>query len=227
MAVCAKKIKQDELILKYQFFVTKTIWDLFSSMNIPRYLFEDCLAAGYLGLVKAARNFNVKKKSSFRTYAFIRIRGSALDYLRHLSPFSRAKYYREKAAIKIRTEEEEALKRLGKEKTPAESRRIEELINFTWRAALAHRLSIVEEFYDIKCSVDNWYEREFECLSEQPKLKTLVSRLPEIQQKIIHAYYYQDKTFSEISTELKISKPWAFRIHNKAIDKLREMYAEK
>src|SRR5207302_5172353 len=43
---------------------------------------DDLMQAGMMGLLEAAKNFNVDKGASFETYAGIRIRGSMLDEIR-------------------------------------------------------------------------------------------------------------------------------------------------
>lgn len=43
---------------------------------------EDLISAGTLGLVKAARAFDPTRDADFKTYAYIRIRGSVIDELR-------------------------------------------------------------------------------------------------------------------------------------------------
>ncbi len=46
---------------------------------------EDLISAGTLGLVKAARSFDPTREAEFKTYAYIRIRGSVIDELRRRS----------------------------------------------------------------------------------------------------------------------------------------------
>ena len=43
---------------------------------------EDLISAGTLGLVKAAQSFDLSRNVAFKTYAYIRIRGSIIDELR-------------------------------------------------------------------------------------------------------------------------------------------------
>ena len=43
---------------------------------------EDLISAGTLGLVKAAQSFDPSREVAFKTYAYIRIRGSIIDELR-------------------------------------------------------------------------------------------------------------------------------------------------
>ena len=47
--------------------------------------FEDMVAAGTVGLVKAAKSFDASREVTFKTYAYIRIRGAIIDELRSQS----------------------------------------------------------------------------------------------------------------------------------------------
>ncbi len=46
---------------------------------------EDLISAGTVGLVRAARAFDPNREAEFKTYAYIRIRGSIIDELRSQS----------------------------------------------------------------------------------------------------------------------------------------------
>jgi RNA polymerase sigma factor for flagellar operon FliA len=54
----------------------------------PPLSYEDLVAAGSVGLIKAARDYNPSLQAEFKTYAYIRIRGSVLDELRNFSLLS-------------------------------------------------------------------------------------------------------------------------------------------
>ena len=51
----------------------------------PPLSFEDLVSAGTVGLVKAARDYDPSHKADFKTYAYIRIKGSILDEMRDWS----------------------------------------------------------------------------------------------------------------------------------------------
>lgn len=50
---------------------------------------EDMIGAGNLGLCQAARNYDARRRCSFRTYATRRIWGAIMDWLRHMDPVPR------------------------------------------------------------------------------------------------------------------------------------------
>jgi RNA polymerase sigma factor for flagellar operon FliA len=51
----------------------------------PPLSFDDLISAGTIGLIKAARDFDVSRQTEFATYAYIRIKGAILDELRRSS----------------------------------------------------------------------------------------------------------------------------------------------
>ncbi|MFC1763401.1 sigma-70 family RNA polymerase sigma factor [Planctomycetota bacterium] len=51
----------------------------------PPLSFEDLVSAGTIGLLKAARDFDAGHGASFKTYAYIRIKGAILDEMRSAS----------------------------------------------------------------------------------------------------------------------------------------------
>lgn len=55
---------------------------------------EDLIGEGFLGLLDAARSYDVSKGTRFSTYAVCRIRGRMLDYLRAESDYGRGKQKR-------------------------------------------------------------------------------------------------------------------------------------
>lgn len=58
--------------------------------DLPRSVdVEDLAQTGWIGLLKAARDYRAKRGTSFETYAGLRIRGEIGDYLRSLDPLTR------------------------------------------------------------------------------------------------------------------------------------------
>jgi len=51
----------------------------------PPLSFEDLIAAGTVGLVKASKDYDASRQAEFKTYAYIRIKGAILDELKKWS----------------------------------------------------------------------------------------------------------------------------------------------
>ena len=77
--------RRDELILTHLPMVRHVIGKLVG--QLPRGVdMENLEAAGTLGLVEAASNFDEERGSQFKSYAYLRIRGAVLDELRRNCP---------------------------------------------------------------------------------------------------------------------------------------------
>ena len=65
-------------------FVRKIAWNLRRQRNIPRHVdIEDLLAEGMVGLVEARTRFDPNHGATFTTFAWRRVTGRILDYVRH------------------------------------------------------------------------------------------------------------------------------------------------
>ena len=76
-----KKSIEDERIANYLPMVQKIVQKVVKYLR-PPLSFEDLVSAGTIGLVKAARDYDPSHKAEFKTYAYIRIKGTILDELR-------------------------------------------------------------------------------------------------------------------------------------------------
>lgn len=83
-AVQSRESRQEQWILEYLPMVHHVVQKL--RVHLPdRADMEDLVSAGTLGLVKAARSYDPSRNAEFKTYAYIRIRGSVIDELRKRS----------------------------------------------------------------------------------------------------------------------------------------------
>jgi len=83
-ALQSRESRQEQWILEYLPMVHHVVQKL--RVHLPdRADMEDLISAGTLGLVKAARSYDPSRNAEFKTYAYIRIRGSVIDELRKRS----------------------------------------------------------------------------------------------------------------------------------------------
>lgn len=76
--------QEEQWILENLPLVNRIVYKVTSAISHKQDL-EDLIAAGTLGLVKAARAYDASKDAQFKTYATIRIRGAVIDELRKRS----------------------------------------------------------------------------------------------------------------------------------------------
>lgn len=81
----ADQTRRDELIVSHLPLVKHVIGRLIGELP-PGIDVENLESAGVLGLVESAGKFDPNRNTQFKTYAYMRIRGSILDELRRNSP---------------------------------------------------------------------------------------------------------------------------------------------
>lgn len=221
---------RDELILQFQYFVRQVAGSLVNSMNLPPAMFDEYVAAGYLGLVEAAERFDFSQGRDFRNFAYLRIRGSIIDTVRKTADVPGYVYNRYvkalKAAQALREQMHEQEKSSG---APAGSREaLAGILEYLARSALAFRIAEREmpagtadgkPFPDPCSALEMRQDREL--------IRDLVSRLPEKERKIIESYYFGEMSFVAIARASEdMSKSWVSRLHARALKRLKEAYCD-
>lgn len=223
-----KKIRE-ELILHYLYLVKYIAGRLFVNYkNTVEY--DDLVSYGIFGLIDAIDKYDLSRGVKFDTYAQIRIRGAIIDFLREADWIPRS--VRQKAK-EIETAYDEIEAEKGESATDEE---------------VAFKLGIsLDEFhkriYSISSytlvSLDDYLEqsREISLKSEdlngipekrieKKELKRVIiefiDKLPEKEKKIITLYYFDELTYKEIGSILKISESRVSQLHTKAIIKLKK-----
>lgn len=185
--------------------------------------FEDLYSHGFTGLAQAAERFDPGRGASFTTFAYYRIRGAMLDGLRRESPRRQVE--------------------------------IGQLAAFTDRGAMVSQTAVNdngrwEDSGDVAPSppspgeLASIYLTSLDALDGIPdesvphpddeiersriaeRVRAAMAALPEIERQVVDLYYYQDLSFAEIGARLGICKPWAFRLHRKAMRQLRDALSE-
>jgi RNA polymerase sigma factor for flagellar operon FliA len=66
-------------------------------------------------------------------------------------------------------------------------------------------------------------ERVLQRKREAKKMRAIVATLPEKERTIIEQYYFHDRKFIEVAEQFSgLSKSWVSRLHDRALDLLRE-----
>lgn len=204
----------------------------------PLATYSDLENAGMLGMVQALRNYDPERGTPFASFAFGRIRGALVDFLRTVDTLSRDR--RRRVATAARTAEE-----------------MQQELGFEPRAAqVASRLGVSLSDYDRlrtdarqRFSVslfdtDNGNrpmpvetlpapdvepaDLRVETRSMNDFTHALLDRLPERQQRIVHLYFFKGWTLREIAGELHLTEARISQILSKTLDTLRDqMHAHR
>lgn len=183
---------------------------------------EDLESVGQLGLLQALDGFDPERGTPFVSYAYGRVRGALVDYLRSIDALPRE---RRRVLAEAHHAMDKLRQKLGDEPSDHE---VAEYLNMTLidyhtllrdaqcRFALSLHAPIDGEneqtVLDIIPNTDT--ARAFEEIdrkSLKDYIKTLINELPEREQTIIALYYFENLTLREIAglmdrTEARISQ---------------------
>jgi RNA polymerase sigma factor for flagellar operon FliA len=188
--------------------------------------FEDLVAAGTVGLVKAAKDYDPSRQAEFKTYAYIRIRGAILDELKkwNFGPpdlekqmatiFEAAKNLKEKAGTQ--PSDDQLAKELGIDTA--------KLYQIFEKARAKQFLSLQSITNDSTALYEILTYRNGRTPAEQieraeltDKLAQAIQQLPEKKRQVILLYYQQELTMKEIAEVLDITESRVSQIHAAAL----------
>ena len=185
---------------------------------------EDLISEGVIALVKAAKEFNPSKNSTFPAYIKLKASGAMKDYLRKLDILSQQKRKQVKdfqkdlanleASLGKTPSEHEILRNLNLTK-----KQYSEIINNINISSSLYIDSYEYDFLDSflsSDSLDSAQDNITEALSEA------ISTLSEREQLILQLHFYEDLSFKEISAILEISNVRISQIYSKSLLKLKE-----
>lgn len=168
--------------------------------------FDDLVHTGILGLIKAIDNYK-QDRAQFSTYAYIRIRGEILDYLRSVE-------------VVPRTEKD----RISTEY--AESEIEIPLSNFAIMVSLDKVISEEDEsisFIDTFASNSKTPEEEYLLKETIEKVNQYINiNLSETEKKVIQMLFFEEREPKEIAEVLNISVSRISQIKTSVIEKLKK-----
>jgi RNA polymerase sigma factor FliA len=179
---------------------------------------EELYQIGMISLLETWNRFDKTKEASFRTYAFYRVRGAMLDFLRSQDTVSRST----RTALKLITHNSDnntfTSKTLTREQIDAAVKKSTTICQFglTTEAGTDTNSDMIPiaNFAD---TVDTY--KEFE---NKETLQTLfkICSLTDREYKIIYDHYFLDKNLYEIGEELSITESRISQLHKACLAKL-------
>jgi len=190
---------------------------------------DDLVSAGTVGLVEAAHRYDPSRRAAFTTFAYRRIKGAIMDFLRSRDVLSRPARKRldriKEEMQKFRTEE-------GRKPTVGELAEatglnretvLESMSNDKWNncASLQKTLKDGEGGQAplsafIPAEMDTPLE-DAEYQERIDRVSEAIKELPEQQQQVIVMYYYKELYMKEIARVLGVSASRISQIHTEAI----------
>ena len=211
--------------------VKKIAWQIHGKVNSVIEV-EDLIQQGMEGLIHAAQKYTPKDGVEFNQYAYLRIRGSIIDYLRKNSNLCRTtikkKQEFDKAFYKLQS-------KLSREPSKEELTKSLDLtddeFSYWENAFQANKVQSIEAVYDefsILFASQNFSpEEELDDKQLKAILREALQSLNQREILVTQLYYVEELNVYEIADILEISTGRISQIKKSIIEKLRKMVNEK
>lgn len=193
---------------------------------------DDLESAGICGLLQAMDSYDCERNIQFNTFAYYRIRGSIVDYLRSIDQLPR-KQRKNYGQIQAVIDEKSQI--LGREPSDQEiaeelDMSLEDYNQLLTNVQQRNVLSLDSPAYDE--NTGSFYEIHEDPNSETPDtnleqkerteaLKQKIGQLKERDRLILMLYYYEDMTMSEIALLLELTEARISQIVGKLLVQLK------
>jgi RNA polymerase sigma factor for flagellar operon FliA len=192
----------------------------------PPLSFEDLIAAGTVGLVKAARDYDTSHQAEFKTYAYIRIKGAILDELKKwsfLSPEMARKVSalnRTAVSFRQRTGSEPSDEQLAAELNIT-SEKLGQILEYN-RSRLFVSMDASNEqscclLHNLSCDSRSIPAENIEQTELIERLTKAIEQLPKKKRQTIILYYQQNLTMKQIAEALNITESRVSQLHASAL----------
>lgn len=222
---------RNQLVLHYSY-IAKTVALQMRGISSNYAQLEDIVNQGIITLIDCIEKFDPSKEVKFESYAFMRVRGSIIDFIRKQDWLPRRV---RKTAKDISAAYEKLSGDLMREPTSGE---IAAYLNISSDTLHKHygemTRSVMLSFESLlDNTISNIFSSEKSCdvhdLPEtgifQEEMKTIlveaIDSLTDRERMVITLYYYENLKLSEISKVLEVSESRVCQIHSKAILKLK------
>jgi RNA polymerase sigma factor FliA len=191
--------------------------------NLPAHVeLDDLVSAGTLGLLDAAKKFDIRRHVKMESYARYRIRGAILDGLRTLDTVSRDLRKRNKKVEKVHhdlqsklgrpVEVEEIAGALGVKLQGAGVDWLSPMRLITFRQVGEENLPAVDQ----ESQFDLCYRRERRDIANRA-----LACLPARERDIVILYHIREMTMKQIGAKLQIDESRVSQLHSAAVARLR------
>ncbi len=197
---------------------------------------EDLISIGVEGLLEALESYDPSKGIQFNTFAYYRIRGSIIDYLRSIDELPRTKRSAYGKAQQTISRLQQLLGRMPLNREVADEMGIplaeyEQLLSVVQqRAALSLEAGSEEEdMAPVAYSIedDTFSAPDAGLITKETSgfLRSAIEALPKREQIILVLYYYEEYTLKEIAEVVNLSEARISQIIGKTLMELKSCLA--
>jgi RNA polymerase sigma factor for flagellar operon FliA len=190
---------------------------------------DDLYSSGTVGLVEAAHRYDPERNATFVTFAYRRIKGAVMDYLRKQDVLSKSARNRlDDVREEIRRFREvegrkPTLAELAEATGLSQESLVKSLSNEKWN----YLTSLEQQFHDnegsstpLSALLPAGTETPLEKMEHQEQIQLLqdaIRSLSKREQQVIVMYYYEELYMREIAEVLEVSESRVSQIHTKAL----------
>ncbi|MBN2853885.1 MAG: FliA/WhiG family RNA polymerase sigma factor [Clostridia bacterium] len=190
---------------------------------------DDLYSEGVIGLIDAVEKFDLSKNVKFETYAYLRVRGAILDYLRKSDVLSRSvrKQYKEINefinSYRQLSNRDPSVEEISKAISVPVSK-VKKILEESTLTNMVSFESYIEENGDVINSHhdDESPEKALDLAQLKSALAREIDKLNDKEKKVISLYYYEELTFKEIAQVLSLSESRISQILSKVLFTLKE-----
>jgi RNA polymerase sigma factor for flagellar operon FliA len=216
---------RDELVERYRPYVYSIAKQVSNSFPV-RIDFEELVGYGMVGLLEAADRYDPRRKVSFVTFSYYRIKGAIFDGLRQMGILTRTPndaWVRRESALN------DLVQTAADDETENPPMKVEDEIGavekFVDSLIPAYLLSLSEENAPDVADSRELPNVSVEFSETVKIVRETVGELPEKEREIIESLYFRHVTTTELAKKMGVNKSWVSRLHAKAINRLKQRLA--
>lgn len=216
---------KDEQITQFLPMVHKIVRRVVTYLK-PPLSYEDLIAAGTVGLVKAAHDYDPSHQAEFKTYAYIRIRGAILDELRNWSFVSANvdKQIGRATQLSLEITEQKGALPTDEELAGKMQVSVDKLYQI-FESARAKQFVSIDSLQEgsltlassLKAVKTTTPDQQLEQAELVDKLTEAIQQLNEKQRQIIILYYQQQLTMKQVAEVFNITESRVSQLHASAL----------
>ena len=219
---------KNEILLNYGYLVRWIVRRMMPKYNNFNE-YDDLVSCGMLGLIDAVDKFELKHGVKFETYAFPRIRGEILDYMRSqdwASPSLRKKINVITNAYE-KFESQNPGRPVDKEVADSLEMPVEQVHKILNQAHMFNVVNFEDALTsgnpeaELQSPDDNSPEEELLKKEKKELIAEVIDGLPEKERLVITLYYYEGLLLKEIAEILNVTESRVSQIHSKVLGKMR------
>lgn len=188
--------------------------------------FEELVAYGMLGLLEAAERYDPRRKVSFVTFSYYRIKGAIFDGLRQMGILTRSP---NEAWVRRESVLNDLVQTASDDEVENSSGTVEDEIQsverFVDSLIPAYLLSLSEENAPDVADTRELPNVGVEFRETIKVVRATVRELPDKEREIIESLYFKHLSTTELAKKMGVNKSWVSRLHAKAVTRLRQRLA--